>query len=251
MSSIPRYGWIAFALATACGGTTPGPQGGFSNGSPTAPAIVLGVDGGTNAASATSGASGTPPTSSSGTPADYTYAGGGGSASGTPSGSSGGSAPPSSATSIPPPRVTTDAFTGAPAFTSMIGSSAHKPGESCMQSGCHGPAAGAQETPFLIGGTVYKDYKGTIPAPGVEVRVRDMAGNAVSVYSGMNGNFYIHLSNSTVMLPAVVGVRDGTTTRPMVTVLTPTTGMGSCASAGCHVVGGSPATGAYYPIHVP
>jgi hypothetical protein len=254
MSSIPRYSWIAFALAAACGGASPGPQGGFSSGSVSAPtAPDPGVASGTgNAGNSTGSTGATSGTSNggTGTPADYSYAGASGSTSGTPSGSSG-SAAPINGSSVPPPRITPDAFTGAPAFTSMVGNSAHKPGESCMQSGCHGPAAGAQETSFLIGGTVYKDYKGTIPAPGVEVRVLDMAGHAVSVYSGMNGNFYIHLANSTVMLPAVVGVRDGTTTRPMVTTLTPTTGMGSCAAAGCHVIGGSPATGAYYPIHVP
>jgi hypothetical protein len=127
-----------------------------------------------------------------------------------------------------------------------------------MKSGCHGPGGG--ETPFLIGGTVYKDYKGTIPAAGVEIRVQDMAGHAVSVYSGMNGNFYIHSNGSGVTLPAMVAARDGTTTRPMITQLT-TNGfnvgvgtMGSCASGGCHITGGTdggPVSGAYYPIHVP
>jgi hypothetical protein len=115
-----------------------------------------------------------------------------------------------------------------------------------MSSGCHG--AGADAGGFLIGGTVYADYAGTIPAPGVEIRVRDMAGKAVSVYSGQNGNFFIGLGAG-ISFPAIVGARDGMTTRPMVTVLTGT--MGSCASAGCHIVGGTPTTGAYYPIHVP
>lgn len=145
-----------------------------------------------------------------------------------------------------PPRVVPDAFAGAPPFVSMMGRGAHNPGQSCMKSGCHG--AGGNADGFLIGGTVYADYAGTIPAPGVEIRVRDMAGNAVSVYSGQNGNFYIG-NGGGVTFPAIVGARDGMTTRPMVTVLTGT--MRSCASAGCHIVGGSPMTGAYYPIHVP
>src|SRR6202022_1592500 len=78
-----------------------------------------------------------------------------------PAGGSGGGPSPAGA-AIPDP------FVSAPAFTSPGGSSAHNPGTSCMQSGCHGPGGG--ETPFVIGGTVYQDYSGTIPAPGVEIR---------------------------------------------------------------------------------
>jgi hypothetical protein len=134
----------------------------------------------------------------------------------------------------------------------MVGNSAHHPGESCSQSNCHGPAGG--ETTFVVGGTVYKDYKGTIPAPGVEVRVVDAAGTAMSVYTGTNGNFSLSAGRrdggGAGVYPVMVGVRDGTTTRPMVTAIT-SAAMGSCASSGCHIVGGSPASGAYYPIHVP
>jgi hypothetical protein len=116
-------------------------------------------------------------------------------------------------------------------------------------SGCHGPVG--PETSFLIAGTVYKDYKGTIPYPGVEVRVQDQAGNAISTYSCQNGNFYIGTGRAgSLALPALVSARDSTTARPMVTQLT-TAGMGSCAMGGCHIPGGAPASGAYYPIHVP
>lgn len=116
-----------------------------------------------------------------------------------------------------------------------------------MQSGCHG--SGNIES-FLIAGTVFKDYAGTIPYPGVEVRVQDANGRTYTTYSRSNGNFYMGGGGGSLALPAIVAARDATTTRPMVTQLT-TAGMGSCASAGCHVVGGSPSTGAYYPIHVP
>jgi hypothetical protein len=82
--------------------------------------------------------------------------------------------------------------------------------------------------------------------------VLDSTGKSVSVYSGANGNFHIGMGSG-VTFPAIVGARDATIVRPMVTTLTAmgSMTMGSCASAGCHVVGGSPATGAYYPIHVP
>jgi hypothetical protein len=70
----------------------------------------------------------------------------------------------------------------------------------------------------------------------------------MTTYSRDNGNFFF--GGAALALPAIVAARDATTTRSMVTQLT-TASMGSCASAGCHIVGGSPSSGAYYPIHVP
>jgi hypothetical protein len=143
-----------------------------------------------------------------------------------------------------------DPFAGAPGYTAgQPGGSSHNAGKSCVQSGCH--ASGGDGPTFLVGGTVYKDYKGTTGAPGVEVRVVDSAGNAASAYSGPEGNFYISAGKSNLTFPLIVGARDGTTTRPMVTTLT--TGMASCGQQGCHVPGGGPTTntGNYYPIHVP
>jgi hypothetical protein len=262
---MPRSGWMALLLllSTACGGGDPGQQ----TWPPPSPAVsgpeASGSSGGaatgtSNTGSSTGGGSGAPATpgldnGSGSAPATASGIAGsidGGTSTGGTGSSSGGSPP--AATPTP------DAFAGAPAFSSQVGSSAHNPGQSCMKSGCHGPGGG--ETSFVIGGTVYKDYKGTTPAPGVEIRVIDTAGHAVSVYSGTNGNFYIHTGASGVTLPAIVGARDATTTRPMVTQLT-TSGfnvgvgtMGSCASNGCHIVGGTdggPVVGAYYPIHVP
>jgi hypothetical protein len=152
----------------------------------------------------------------------------------------------------PPPTQYQDPFAGAPAYAAAgSGNDAHNPGQSCVGQGCHaGPGAHGDGPAFLIGGTVYQDYYGKIPAAGVEVRVLDSAGHAASAYSGRNGNFYIGANNGNgVTFPAVVGARDGTTTRPMITTLTDT--MGSCGQSQCHVVGGSPTMGAYYPIHVP
>jgi hypothetical protein len=247
---IPRSGWILFALVpAACGGGSPGPQGsgGFSSGAAGPSLLDPGASGSSSGTGASSGAplegagsSGAPAASGSATPA-----GSGGSPAGTGSGGS-----PAGSGGVPTPSTgtTTDAFTGAPPYKSTVGNSAHHPGESCSSSNCHGPAGG--ETTFIVGGTVYKDYKGTIPAPGVEVRVVDAAGKSVSTYSGTNGNFSLSQGGNAVMFPVMVGIRDGTTTRPMVTAIT-STAMGSCASSGCHIIGGSPASGAYYPIHVP
>ncbi len=146
----------------------------------------------------------------------------------------------------PPPTAYTDPFAGAAPYvsTKAKGDTSHNAGEACGKQGCHGK--GGEGPAFLIGGTVYTDYAGTTPAAGVEIRVVDTSNNAVSTYSQSNGNFYISSGSTNVTLPAVVGARDATTTRPMITQLTGT--MGTCAQAGCHV--GADA-GGYYPIHVP
>jgi hypothetical protein len=267
---MPRSGWIVLLLSAGCGGgdgqqtswnpsapAASGPEANGSSsgasastsGSSSGAAISGSSSGGSSGAAVTPGldnGSGHAPATASGLAGSAD----GGTAAGTGGGSGGGPSPAATATPDP--------FAGAPAFTSQVGSSAHNQGTACTKSGCHGPGGG--ETPFVIGGTVYKDYKGTIPAPGVEIRIKDMAGHAASVYSGMNGNFYIHTGASGVTLPAVVAARDATTTRPMITVLTATGfgvgvgTMGACASAGCHITGGTdggPVSGAYYPIHVP
>jgi hypothetical protein len=154
----------------------------------------------------------------------------------------------------PPPTGFSDPFAGAPGYSPPGqggGDNSHHAGESCMQQGCHSDAGGHSEAPaFLIGGTVYQDYYGTVPAQGIEVRVLDSSGNAVSAYSDRGGNFYVRASNANgVTLPAQVGARNGTVSRPMITTLSST--MGSCAQSPCHVAGGKPSTGTYYPIHVP
>jgi hypothetical protein len=149
-------------------------------------------------------------------------------------------------------QTTPDLFADAGPYAPPVeaGQGEHRPGESCLQSGCHSGAVGPQAPDqFILAGTVFKDFAGTIPYPGVEIRVQDATGRTMTTYSHDNGNFYF--GGGTLALPAVVAARDGTTTRPMITQLT-TAAMGSCAMSGCHVVGGGgPDSGAYYPIHVP
>jgi hypothetical protein len=72
-----------------------------------------------------------------------------------------------------------------------------------------------------------------MPAPMVEVRVRDAAGNAASAYTDQDGNFYLPSGSGSVKLPANVGIRDGVTTKTM----SATISNGSCASSSCHVAG--------------
>jgi hypothetical protein len=143
-----------------------------------------------------------------------------------------------------------DPFIGAPAYAAQTGNSSHNAGKSCIHSGCHG--SGGDAPSLLLGGTVYSDYQGTTPAPGVQVRIVDAAGHSASTYSGPEGNFYVLSANASgVTFPAIVGARDGKTTRPMITTLAAS--MASCGQATCHVPGGGPMsnTGNYYPIHVP
>jgi hypothetical protein len=145
-----------------------------------------------------------------------------------------------------------DPFAGAPAYAAQKGNGSHNAGMSCIHSGCHGAGGSSGAPSLLIGGTVYADYKGATPAAGVQVRIVDAAGHSETTYSGPEGNFYILSANANgVTFPAVVGARDGTTTRPMITRLTAS--MASCGQATCHVPGGGPMsnTGNYYPIHVP
>ena len=146
---------------------------------------------------------------------------------------------------------TPDPFAGAPAYvggtdTAMHLADTHHVGESCGNGSCHAAGACGAAPCFLIGGTVYGDYKGVTAAAGAEIRIVDTQGHAASCYAGPNGNFRI-TSDAGVTLPAIIGVRDATTTRPMVTTLA----NGMCGTSGCHNPMGSPATGAYYPVHVP
>ena len=133
------------------------------------------------------------------------------------------------------PAIT--AFTGAGAFVATTGPSARMPShafagntpttnpakQACL--GCH--VAGGAATPFAFAGTAFKDVAGTIPAVGVEVRVRAADGTAVSAYTDQDGNFY---HAAAIAFPASVGVRNATSSHVMM-------GMppaGGCNGAQCH-----------------
>src|SRR4029077_18955402 len=128
----------------------------------------------------------------------------------------------------PPPA---DAFTGAAAYVAKLGPT--------HRAGPHAGAGGPQNLNcgnchnWLIGGTVWKDAAGTMPAAMVEVRVRDAAGNAATAWTDADGNFHLSSGAGGVKLPANVGVRDGVNTKLMVSTIS----NGSCASANCHIAG--------------
>jgi hypothetical protein len=146
-----------------------------------------------------------------------------------------------------------DPFGGAPPYAATASGSSHNAGMACLAAGCHATSGGAGGAPnFVFGGTVYADYQGQTAAPGVEVRAVDAQGKSVSVFSGPEGNFYLLTSNANgLSFPIVVGARNATMTRPMITTLTASNG--ACGQTTCHVPGGgsSTSTGNYYPIHLP
>ena len=263
---------VAAAAAAACA-TANGPEPSNWTGTP-APTGAASTAANQNAAGSSSGTpaggtgatSGVSASSSGGAPSGSNSGGNGGisssgSSGGTPAASSssgvhsGSSSGASSSGSGGVPnttqsQTTPDIFADAGPYAPPVeaGRGEHNAGQSCIQMGCHIAGQGPQAPdPFTIAGTVFKDYAGTIPYVGAEVRVQDANGQTMTTYTHDNGNFSFGRS---VAFPAVVAVRDATTTRQMVTQLT-TAAMGSCAMAGCHIVGGSPSTGAYYPIHVP
>lgn len=141
----------------------------------------------------------------------------------------------------------TNAFTGAAAYGNVAGPSARKGShnfagntpqtnpakQACL--GCH--RAGGNAPTFKLGGTVYKDLAGTMPAANVEIRVRDGAGTASVVNSDADGNFYLRAGAFTY--PALTGARDGTTTKLMV---------GQITSGDCNACHNGTTTGF---IHVP
>jgi len=95
---------------------------------------------------------------------------------------------------------------------------------------CHGAAGPAPR--FLIAGTVYKDATGT-PAGQVEVRVVGSDGVARTTYSNADGNFFFKAAAGAVKFPALVGARDGNTTKVMTIDAT----NGNCNS--CHRAAGT------------
>lgn len=80
---------------------------------------------------------------------------------------------------------------------------------------------------FSVAGTVYGATG--LPLSNVEVRVVDSNGNAFSVYSGTNGNFY--KTGNPLTATSHVGIRNATATTSMVGSIT----SGACNS--CHCTG--------------
>jgi len=103
----------------------------------------------------------------------------------------------------------------------------HNVGKDCLQ--CHG---------FAFAGTIY-DGSGKALS-GVEVRVVDSTGMAISTYSCTNGNFYVQ--NGSFTAPGHTAARNAASTTSMVSAMT----NGGCNS--CHCTGAGCVT---TRIHLP
>lgn len=111
-------------------------------------------------------------------------------------------------------------------------------GHSCVEE-CHSAGKPAATKPYAAGGTVYTDNGSNAPVgAGVEVRIRNPDGKAISVYTDENGNFFIPAADFTIQDLAHSGIRNATDTQLMGTTLSAATG-GQCATgSGCHAKGG-------------
>jgi hypothetical protein len=221
-ASFARFACLLLPLAAACGGADPTQLSGRHDmGGPTTDGTLPSDS--TSGATAT--ADGTAPVSSSS----------GGNSGGAVDDAGTGADAADGASATTPPPAAANAFTGAGAFVSQLGPSTRKSshdfpgntpptspiGQACKN--CHG---------FFMGGTVFADVAGTMPAPGVEVRARDNAGNAVSAWTDQDGNFYLP-SGGAVTMPVHIGVRNAATTKLMASTIS----SGTCASSACHVAG--------------
>lgn len=114
-------------------------------------------------------------------------------------------------------------------------------GHSCVDE-CHSAGKPAATKPFVAGGTVYTDNTGTTPvAAGVEVRIRNPNGQAVSAYTDENGNFFIRQGDFDIAQGAAPGIRDAVNgPMLMVSQLGPGTALGGACGNGpaCHQKGG-------------
>lgn len=118
----------------------------------------------------------------------------------------------------------------------------HRPGEPCLT--CHG-GSGPAKLQLSVGGTVYLDQGGGMPAPGAMVEIEDIVGNVYDVEANSVGNFFVALSDFAPKYPTQMQVTaaDGSITLQM---LTHVGRDGSCAD--CHTPTAGPTSAG--PIYV-
>ena len=115
----------------------------------------------------------------------------------------------------------------------------HRPGESCLDAGCHnGANPGAGAPPFSAAGTLYTNAAGAAGVGGATIVVTDIGGNPVNIPTSANGNFHTAATLPSSYLTRASRCPDDV---PMISQAT-----GNCNSAGCHS-----ATGGAGRIHLP
>jgi hypothetical protein len=122
----------------------------------------------------------------------------------------------------------------------------HRPGQPCVT--CHG-GSGPAKLQFSVGGTVYLNQGGGMPAPGASVQVEDIDGQIYVVQTNAVGNFFVALDAFAPRYPTQMTVTsaDGSLSLPM---LTHVGRDGSCAD--CHTATVGPnSPGPVYVIAAP
>jgi len=129
----------------------------------------------------------------------------------------------------PPPMTTTPPPTvGCDTAVATTTSGRHNPGQACLN--CHSSAGG--ETPFTIGGTLYKGANGTTPIVGATIHLVDANGKDIPLVTAVNGNFW---TTQAVVFPVTVKASRCPDTLAMVAPVT--AAGGNCNMGGCHVAG--------------
>jgi hypothetical protein len=111
------------------------------------------------------------------------------------------------------------------------GAGHHFPGQGCTY-GCHDGANGPD---FHFGGTIYVNYAGQAPRPGVTIHVRDAAGREYEVVSQDNGNFWLPTNVGPLTFPLKTWASACPQIEPMEL---PTPDPGNCNDTGvaCHTI---------------
>lgn len=106
-------------------------------------------------------------------------------------------------------------------------------GESCFQTGCHGP--GEPGPDWAMAGTVYSTLTGGATVAGAEIRISGPDGTEYAkTYSDEDGNFWIDKPVSgDIPANSRVGVRNANNKMIMLATVTGNAGS-ACHAAGCH-----------------
>ncbi len=181
-------------------------------------------DGGSSITNSSGGGS-TQGGSSSGTTGGTT---GGGTTGGGTTGGGGGGTTGGGTTGGTTGAAAKNAFTGAPAYAAAPVADADQSalhhgnvsnaGLDCL--GCHAAGNAGGAPAFMFAGTLYDDTAGTNPVVSAEVRVVSPAGVELGkAYSDKSGNFWLP-DTGTVPAGALTGVRNGTSTKLMISAPT-------------------------------
>ncbi len=102
----------------------------------------------------------------------------------------------------------------------------HNAGKNCLNSKCHG----GNEEHFFVGGTIYRNPKGTSERPDAEIKIIDAKGETITLTSDQLGNIH----SKTYMKPpfTIYALYNGREVKMPIEAP-----HGGCNAKGCHVAG--------------